>query len=62
MDTQDRLAARAVGEGDCDLPVETAGGRRDQLTDFTRAVTGAYYFVPASEALAMFAAEPAEPA
>jgi putative iron-dependent peroxidase len=38
------------------------GGRRDQLTDFTRAVTGAYYFVPASEALAMFAAEPAEPA
>jgi putative iron-dependent peroxidase len=36
-----------------------AGGPRDQLTDFARAVTGAYYFVPASEALATFAAEPA---
>jgi putative iron-dependent peroxidase len=35
------------------------GGRRDRLTDFTHAVTGAYYFVPAIEALAMFAAEPA---
>lgn len=34
------------------------GGRRDRLTDFTHAVTGAYYFVPSSEALAMFAAEP----
>jgi putative iron-dependent peroxidase len=31
---------------------------RDRLTDFARAVTGAYYFVPASEALAMFATEP----
>ena len=36
-----------------------AGGRRDRLTDFTRALTGAYYFVPAREALAMFAAESA---
>jgi putative iron-dependent peroxidase len=35
------------------------GGPRDRLTDFARAVTGAYYFVPSSEALAMFAAEPA---
>jgi putative iron-dependent peroxidase len=35
------------------------GGGRDRLTDFARAVTGAYYFVPASEALATFAAEPA---
>jgi putative iron-dependent peroxidase len=34
------------------------GGRRDRLTDFSRAVTGSYYFVPASEALATFAAEP----
>jgi putative iron-dependent peroxidase len=34
------------------------GGQRDRLTDFAHAVTGAYYFVPASEALAMFAAEP----
>ena len=36
------------------------GGRRDRLTEFTRAVTGAYYFVPASEALASFAVEPAD--
>ena len=36
----------------------TGGGPRDQLTVFTQAVTGAYYFVPASEALAMFAGEP----
>lgn len=36
-----------------------AGGQRDQLTDFARPLTGAYYFVPASEALATFAAEPA---
>jgi len=34
------------------------GGQRDRLTDFARAVTGAYYFVPSSEALATFAAEP----
>jgi putative iron-dependent peroxidase len=37
----------------------SSGGRRDELTDFTRALTGAYYFVPASEALATFAAEAA---
>ena len=42
-----------------DSMVASGGGRRDRLTDFTRAVTGAYYFVPASEALAMFGAEPA---
>ena len=35
------------------------GGQRDRLTDFTQAVTGAYYFVPASEALATFATGPA---
>jgi putative iron-dependent peroxidase len=34
------------------------GGRRDDLTNFARAVTGAYYFVPSSEAVATFAAEP----
>ena len=34
------------------------GGARDRLTDFARPVTGAYYFVPASEAIAMFAARP----
>ena len=31
------------------------GGRRDRLTDFARALTGAYYFVPSTEALATFA-------
>jgi putative iron-dependent peroxidase len=36
------------------------GGPRDKLTEFTRAVTGAYYFVPASEALAKFAAADAD--
>jgi putative iron-dependent peroxidase len=35
------------------------GGTRDRLTDFARALTGAYYFVPSSEALARFAADPA---
>jgi putative iron-dependent peroxidase len=35
------------------------GGQRDRLTAFARAVTGAYYFVPSSEALAGFAAEDA---
>jgi putative iron-dependent peroxidase len=34
------------------------GGAPDRLTDFARAVTGAYYFVPSSEALATFGAEP----
>jgi porphyrinogen peroxidase len=32
------------------------GGQRDQLTRFTQPLTGAYYFVPSSEALAAFAA------
>jgi putative iron-dependent peroxidase len=41
-----------------DSMVARGGGSRDRLTDFTRAVTGAYYFVPSSEALAAFAAEP----
>ena len=31
------------------------GAARDRLTDFTRPLTGAYYFVPSSEALASFA-------
>ena len=35
------------------------GGPRDRLTDFVRAVTGAYYFVPSTEALATFATEQA---
>ncbi len=29
-------------------------GRRDALTDFTRAISGAYYFVPSAERLAAF--------
>ena len=41
-----------------DSMAATVGGRRDRLTDFTHAVTGAYYFVPSSEALASFADEP----
>jgi hypothetical protein len=41
-----------------DSMAATGGGARDRLTDFAHAVTGAYYFVPASEALAMFAREP----
>ncbi|HEX3427487.1 MAG TPA: Dyp-type peroxidase [Candidatus Limnocylindrales bacterium] len=36
--------------------VARGGGRRDHLTDFAHAVTGAYYFVPSSEAVATFAA------
>ena len=32
------------------------GGGRDRLTDFTHPLTGAYYFVPSSEALAAFGA------
>jgi porphyrinogen peroxidase len=36
------------------------GGRRDRLTEFTHALTGAYYFVPSIEALASFAAPPTE--
>jgi putative iron-dependent peroxidase len=35
------------------------GGTRDRLTDFTSALSGAYYFVPSSEALAKFASGPA---
>jgi putative iron-dependent peroxidase len=31
------------------------GGGRDRLTDFTRPLTGAYYFIPSTEALAAFA-------
>ena len=41
-----------------DSMVGRAGEPRDRLTDFAGAVTGAYYFVPASEALAAFATEP----
>ena len=37
------------------------GGQRDRLTDFTRPLTGAYYFVPSADALAVFAV-PSDPA
>ena len=33
------------------------GGRRDRLTDFTHPITGAYYFVPSSDALAALDSE-----
>jgi len=39
--------------------VGRTGGERDRLTRFTRAITGAYYFVPSAERLAQFGAEPA---
>lgn len=38
--------------------IARSGGRRDHLTDFASALTGAYYFVPSSEAVATFAAAP----
>ncbi len=34
--------------------VGTTGGGRDELTEYTHAMTGAYYFVPSTEALAAF--------
>ena len=37
--------------------IAARGGHRDRLTDFVRALTSAYYFVPSSEALAAFASE-----
>ena len=43
-----------------DSMIARGGGARDHLTDFAHAVTGAYYFVPSSEAVATFAAEPAD--
>ena len=42
-----------------DSMIGRGGEARDRLTDFARAVTGAYYFVPSSEALAAFTAESA---
>ena len=39
-----------------DSMVACGGGGRDRLTDFTHALTGAYYFIPSIEALATFAA------
>jgi putative iron-dependent peroxidase len=45
-----------------DMMVGKETGPRDRLTDFAQAITGAYYFVPASEALATFATEPSGPA
>lgn len=38
-----------------DSMIGRGGTGRDRLTDFTRPLTGAYYFVPSSEALASFA-------
>ena len=53
--SKDRGRLDAMLRSMCDGP----GGGRDRLTDFTHALTGAYYFVPSVEALATFAsAEP----
>jgi putative iron-dependent peroxidase len=43
-----------------DSMIGRSGGKRDRLTDFASAVSGAYYFVPSNEALATFAAQPAD--
>ena len=45
----DAMLDSMIGRGD---------GPSDRLTEFARALTGAYYFVPSSEALATFAADP----
>ncbi len=37
--------------------IASGGGHRDRLTDFARAITSGYYFVPSSEALAAFASQ-----
>jgi putative iron-dependent peroxidase len=49
--SRDRDRLDAMLESMC----ASRGGPRDRLTDFTHALTGAYYFVPSSEALAAFA-------
>ena len=41
-----------------DSMIGASGEARDRLTEFTRARTGGYYFVPSNEALALFAGEP----
>jgi putative iron-dependent peroxidase len=41
-----------------DSMIGADGSDHDRLTDFTHAITGAYYFVPANEALAACAAHP----
>jgi putative iron-dependent peroxidase len=51
--SQDRARLDAM----LDSMIARRGGPRDHLTDFARAVTGAYYFVPSSEAVATFAAD-----
>ena len=50
--SQDRARLDAMLESMC----ARESGSRDRLTDFTRPLTGAYYFVPSTEALAAFAA------
>jgi putative iron-dependent peroxidase len=50
---------RARLEAMLESMVAPAGGPRDRLTEFSRAVSGAYYFVPSIEALASFAIAPA---
>jgi putative iron-dependent peroxidase len=40
------------------LGVPSAGGQRDELTRFTQPTTGAYYFIPSTDALEALAPEP----
>jgi porphyrinogen peroxidase len=54
--SQDRDRLDAMLDSMC----ARGGGPRDRLTDFTHPLTGAYYFVPSSDALAVFAAERAD--
>jgi porphyrinogen peroxidase len=51
--SQDRARLDAM----LDSMAARGGGERDRLTHFARALTGAYYFVPSTEALASFATE-----
>ena len=47
-------AQQGILAGMLDSMVARAGGDRDELTRFTRAITGAYYVVPSAEDLAAF--------
>jgi porphyrinogen peroxidase len=51
--SQDRRRLDAM----LDSMIGAGGEVRDRLTEFTRARTGGYYFVPSSEALALFAGD-----
>lgn len=52
--SRDRMRLDAM----LDSMIGRGGAPPDRLSEFARAVTGAYYFVPAAEALALFGAVP----